>query len=381
MKRLLSLGCLLLGLPLLADDPKGPTYWVYFGTYTNGKNSKGIYRSEFNSTTGELSQPVLAAEVSNPSFLAIHPKATHLFAVGEGAGPKGSKGGGVYSFTLNTKTGELKAINAEDSIGSGPCHLTTDGKYVLVANYGGGSTTVIPIGEGGKLNPSSCFIQHKGSSINKSRQAGPHAHSVNLDRTGKYAYVADLGLDKILIYKYDADKGTIIPNDPPYVEVKGGAGPRHLAFHPTRDLAFACGEMDSTLIAFKHDPKDGSLKIINTQSTLPDGKPVPGNSTAEVVVHPNGQFVYVSNRGHNSIASFSIDEKTGEVKHLGNQGEGVKVPRNFNIDPTGKWMIVANQTGNDAIVYKIDTQTGQLTPTKYRVEVGAPVCVKFVEKK
>ncbi len=380
MKRLLSVFCLLAGIPLLADEPKPPTYWVFFGTYT-GKDSKGIYRSEFDPLTGKITKPELAAEVGNPSFLAIHPKATHMFAVGEGAGPKGSRGGGVYALTLNDKTGELKLINTESSVGSGPCHLTTDGKNVIIANYGGGSTTVLPVGEGGKLGEVSCFIRHKSSTDDKGLLPSPRAHSANFDRTGKYVYVAYCGLDKVQIFKYDAVNGTLTANDPSHVDVHKGAGPRHFAFHPTKDFAFACGETDSTIIAFTHNPKDGSLKVVNHQSTLPDAKPVKGNSTAEVVVHPNGKFAYVSNRGHNSIASFSINQETGEVKHLGNEGKGVNIPRNFNIDPTGKWMIVCNQSGNDAIVFKIDTETGKLTPTETKIEVGAPVCVKFVEKK
>jgi 6-phosphogluconolactonase (cycloisomerase 2 family) len=367
--------------PARGEQPKGGKYWVFVGTYTGGKGgSKGIYRAEFDSETGTLGEPEVAAEITSPSFLAVHPNGSHLFCVCEINELKGKKGGGVGSFTLDAKTGKLTPVNLASTIGTGPCHINCDatGKFVLIANYGGGSTTVVPVGENGTLGDATDFVQHKGSSVNKSRQEAPHAHSVNLDGSNTFAVVADLGLDKLLVYKFDAATGKIVPNDPAAFDLEPGAGPRHFAFHPLLPYAFTNNELDSTVTAMRFDRAKGTFSKLNTVTTLPE--PTKGNSTAETVVHPNGKFVYVSNRGHNSIAVFEIEQGSGEVRAKGHQGEGIKVPRAFNIDPTGKWMIVANQDGHDIVVFKIDTETGKLTPTGQKGKVGSPVCVKFVAK-
>jgi 6-phosphogluconolactonase len=360
---------------LAAADP----VWVFVGTYT-GKKSRGIYRAEFDPATGKLGTPEVAAEVTSPSFLAIAPDRKHLYCVCEIGEFKGKKAGGVASFALDAKTGELKPISQESSVGTGPCHLVTDkeGKNVLVANYGGGSVAVLPVDPDGKLGPASSFVQHKGSSVNKGRQEAPHAHSVNLDAAGKFAMVADLGLDKVLVYRFDPSAGKIVANDPPAVDLPPGSGPRHFAFHPNGKYAYVNNEMTSSLTALSYNASKGEFKVLNELSTLP--APTRGNSTAETVVHPNGKFVYTSNRGHNSIAIFAIDEATGRIKAVGHQGEGINIPRNFNIDPTGKWMVVANQAGDSLVVFAIDEGTGQLKPTGQKVEVGSPVCVKFVPK-
>jgi 6-phosphogluconolactonase len=375
MRTLLAL--LLLPAFALAAPPE--KYWVYFGTYT-GPKSQGIYRAEFDSAEGRLGEPTLAAEVKNPSFLAINPAQTQLFAVCELNDFNGKKGGGVASFSLDAKTGELKAINQQSAVGTGPCHITCDktGKNVLIANYGGGSAAVLPIGAEGVLGEATSFVQHKGTGPIKSRQEAPHVHSANLDKAGRFAVFADLGLDKVFVYKFDSSKGTITPNNPSGVETEPGAGPRHLSFHPNGNYAYVCNELDSTVTALSYDPDKGVFTKLNTLSTL--AAPHAGNSTAEVVVHPSGKFVYVSNRGHNSIAVFKIEESTGKISAVGHQKEGINIPRNFNIDPTGKWMIVANQSGNSAIVFAIDPKTGNLTPTAQKIEIPSPVCVKFVPK-
>jgi 6-phosphogluconolactonase len=367
---------LFLGSVAAAAD--GPL-WVFVGTYT-GKKSKGIYRVEFDPATGKLGTPELAAEVTSPSFLAVAPDRKHLFCVCEIADFKGKKAGGVAAFDLNARSGELKPINQQSSVGPGPCHLVCDqaGKNVLVANYGGGSVAVLPVGPDGKLADASAFVQHAGSGADEGRQEGPHAHSVNLDAANKFAVVADLGLDKVLVYRFDPEHGKITPSEPPAVALPPGSGPRHLAFHPNGKFAYVCSEMTSMLTALSYDAARGELKILNTLSTLP--APTKGNSTAETVVHPNGKFVYTSNRGHNSIAIFAIEEATGQIKAVGHQGEGIKTPRNFNIDPSGKWMVVANQDGDSIIVFAIDPATGELKPTGQKAEVGSPVCVKFVPK-
>jgi 6-phosphogluconolactonase len=373
---LLGLLTLLSVAPIaMAADP----LWVFVGTYT-GKKSKGIYRVEFDPATGKLGTPELAAEVTSPSFLAVAPDRKHLFCVCEIDNFKGKKAGGVAGFALDARSGELKPINQESSVGTGPCYLVCDkdGRHVLVANYGGGSAAVLPVSADGKLGAASCFVQHTGTGPDKSRQEAPHVHSINLDAANRFAIVADLGLDKLFVYRFDPVAGKITPNDPPAVELAPGSGPRHVAFHPNGKFAYANEEMASTLTALSYDASNGEFKILNTLSTLPE--PTNGNSTAETVVHPNGKFVYTSNRGHNSIAIFAIDEATGQIKALGHQGEGIKTPRNFNIDPSGKWMIVANQDGDSLIVFAIDPETGMLKPTGQKVEVGSPVCVKFVPK-
>jgi 6-phosphogluconolactonase len=365
--------------PVAAADTKDGPMWVFVGTYT-GKKSQGIYRVEFDPATGKLGTPQLAAEVTNPSFLTVHPNRTHLFCVCEVNDVQGKRGGGVSSFTLDPKTGELKLINQRSSVGAGPCYIACDkqGKNVLIANYGGGSLAVLPVGTDGKLGEASAFVQHTGSSVVKGRQEAPHAHSINLDAGNRFAVAADLGLDKLLVYRFDPIAGKITPNEPPALEVAPGAGPRHFAFHPNGKWAYANGEIDSTVTSLAYDAERGTFTRLNTVPTLP--APHKGNSTAETVVHPNGKFVYVSNRGHNSIAVFEVNESTGELKAAGHQGEGIKTPRNFNIDPTGRWMIVANQDSDSLIVYEVDPKTGQLKPTGQSVEVGRPVCVKFVPR-
>lgn len=360
-----------------AQDTKSPAkFRVYFGTYS-GKESRGIYHSTLDVATGSLSVPVLSAEIKNPSFVAIHPNRKFLYAVSEISDFQGKPLGGVSAFAIDAD-GKLSLLNQQASGGAGPCHLVVDaaGKNVLVANYGGGSVASLPIEDGGRLKTASSFIQHTGSSVNKSRQEAPHAHSINLDSSNRFAFAADLGLDKVLIYKFDSAQGLLTANDPPAGIVPPGSGPRHFAFHPSGRFAFVNNEMTSAITAFEFDSKTGGLKEIHTLSTLPHE--VKGNSTAETVVHPSGKFVYVSNRGHDSIAVFSIDQTTGRLTSKGHTPTGGKTPRNFNIDPTGTILIAANQSSNDVFTFKIDADTGALTATGSRIEVGSPVCVRFV---
>lgn len=350
---------------------------VYFGTYTNEK-SKGIYLSVFDSATGKLAPAELAAESKSPSFVAIHPTRKFLHAVSEISDFQGKPVGGVSAFAIDSSSGKLTLLNQQPSAGAGPCHVNVDaaGKNVLVANYGGGSVAVLPIAANGHLLPPSSSIQHQGSSVNKQRQEAPHAHSINLDRANKFAFAADLGLDKVFIYRFDASKGLLTPNDPPAGIVPPGSGPRHFAFHPSEKYAFANNELTSTVTSFAYDAARGSLTEIQTISTLPE--PTPGNSTAETVVHPSGKFVYVSNRGHNSLAIFRCDESTGRLSVVGHQPSGGKTPRNFNIDPSGRFLLAANQDTDNVAVFRIDESTGKLTPTGTSIEVGRPVCVRFM---
>ena len=352
--------------------------WVYIGTYTGGK-SKGIYRCALDVATGKLSEPTLAAETVNPTFLAIHPSNHSLYAVGEIGNFGGEKSGAVNAFRLDPKSGALKPLNAKPSGGAGPCHVIVDrqGKNVLVANYGGGSASVLRIEADGRLGERTAFTQHDGKGSDPARQEAPHAHSINLDAANRFAVVADLGLDKVFVYRFDADKGSLEKNDPSFVALAPKSGPRHFAFHPNGRYAYVINEMANTVTAMKYDAEQGSLKKIQTISTLPEGYKG-ATWTAEVQVHPSGKFLYGSNRGHNSIAIFTIDEKTGKLTSAGRQAKGIKVPRNFGIDPTGQWMLVANQDGDSIVVFRIDPKTGALEATAEKVEVAKPVCVKFV---
>jgi 6-phosphogluconolactonase len=355
-------------------------WWLYVGTYTGGP-SKGIYRLDFDAASGKLTNRSLAAAAVNPSFLAIHPTHRFLYAVNEIDNFNGGKTGAVSAFAIDPKTGDLTMLNQQPSGGTGPCHLVVDkqGKHVLVANYGGGNVCVLPIQAEGQLGKATAVVQHQGSSVDKQRQEGPHAHSINLDPANRFAFAADLGLDKVLIYRYDALNGTLTPNEPASVQLAPGAGPRHFVFHPNGRLAFVINEMASAVTAMTYDPDKGLLKEVQTVSTLPAG--FKGNtSTAEVVVHPSGKFLYGSNRGHNSIAVFAIDSETGKLKPMGHQGHQIKVPRNFSVDPAGSYLFVANQDGNSIVVFRIDPKTGELNPTETVVEVPKPVCLRMMPR-
>jgi 6-phosphogluconolactonase len=260
--------------------------------------------------------------------------------------------------------------------------LTVDktGQVVLVANYGSGSVESIPLAKNGELQEPASVIQHSGQVALPKRQGGPHAHSINVDAANRFAFAADLGLDKIFVYKLDPSHGTLTPNDPPSVSVKPGSGPRHFAFHPSGKFAYACEEISSEVTAFAYDAAKGVLTELQTLSTLPADYDKPGNSTAEVQVHPSGKFVYVSNRGHDSLAIFTVDEKTGKLTAAGHQSTGGKTPRNFGIDPTGAYILAANQGTGNVVVLSVNQATGQLKPTGTEIEIPAPVCVKFLAR-
>ena len=352
-------------------------YRVYFGTYTRGE-SKGIYMSDFDSKTGALSEPRLVAETKNPSFLEIHPNGKFLYSVGEVPSVDGKPGGGVNAYAIDSKTGDLKLLSAQSSKGGGPCHVTVDpsGKCVMVANYGGGSVAAYQVGGDGKISPATSFIQHEGSSVDPRRQKGPHAHSINVDPGNRFAFAADLGLDKVLIYKLDAAAGKLTSHG--FAKVAPGAGPRHFAFHPSGKFAYVINEMTRTVTAFAFDAPKGTLTEVQTITTVPGD--VKDGSTAEVRVSPDGRFLYGSNRGHDSIASFTINKETGKLTPTGFTPTGGKTPRNFNLDPTGKWLLAANQNSASVVVFKIDPATGVPKPTGAKVKVDTPVCVRFVEK-
>lgn len=357
-----------------AVNKEARMYRLYIGTYTGAK-SKGIYQLEFDPATGKLGQPQLAAETPSPSFLAIHADGKHVYAVNETDNYQGEKAGAVSAFAIESGDGRLKLLNQQSSKGAAPCHIIIDsaGKNVLVANYTGGNCGVLPIEADGKLAPMASFMQHKGSGATP-RQKDPHAHSINLDKANRFAFVADLGLDQVLSYRYES--GKLTPNDPPFTKLAAGSGPRHFAFHPNGQYAYVINEISKTITAFRYDPAAGKLTEEQTISTVPPG--TEGGSTAEVVVHPSGKFLYGSNRGHDSIASFSIDPNTGRLTATGHQGEGIKTPRNFTIEPGGRFLLVGSQGGNKLLVFRIDAATGALSPTDQSAEIGQPVCIRML---
>jgi 6-phosphogluconolactonase len=380
--RIYSLSLLVLGAslaPALAAPRVSRKFIVYVGTYAGAK-SKGIYAFRFDAATGRLTPLGLAAETQDPSFLAIHPNNKFLYAVNEVDAFGGKKNnGGVSAFVIDAQTGKLRLLNQQGTGGGSPCHLTVDarGRSLLVANYVGGSVAVLPIQLDGSLGEAAAFIQHTGASVNKERQQGPHAHGIYLDSANRFAAVADLGLDKVLVYRFDPATGSLVANDPPFQSVKPGAGPRHFAFHPNGRFAYANDEMASTVTAFAWDGRNGTLSELQALPTLPEGF-AGDNSTAELEVHPTGQFLYVSNRGDNSIAVFAVDQRDGRLRVVEHQSTQGKTPRSFGIDPSGRFLLAANQGTDTIVVFRIDQKTGRLKPTGFSVEVGKPVCIKFV---
>jgi len=358
---------------LAADAPMT----VYVGTYTDGV-SRGIYRFEFDPATGAASPATLAAEAVNPSFLAFQPDGRRLYAVNEIDSFGGERVGSVTGFAVDPSTGALATINARSSGGSSPCFLVVDksGRDVLAANYGGGSVAVLPVEADGRLGVLSSFRQHSGKGGDPARQQGPHAHSINLDAANRYAAVADLGLDKILVYKFDPEVGLLTPNDPPSAATAPAAGPRHLAFHPDGRHAYVINELNSTVTAWDYDADRGVLTPKQTLSTLPEGFKGT-NYPADIRVHPSGKFVYGSNRGHNSIVTYAVDPASGRLTYVGNQSAGIKNPRNFTLDPTGKFLLVANQDLGTVVVFRVDPAAGAPEPTGRSVKVPKPVCLLF----
>ncbi len=354
------------------------TYRAYVGTYTGGK-SEGIYTFEFNAGTGSATKAELAGKTENPSFVAIHPGGKWLYAVSEVSDFRGEKAGAISAFAIDKDSGKLTLLNQQSAKGTVTCHLVVDkgGKFVLAANYGSGSVCSLPIRDDGSLGEAVSFIQHTGSSVNKQRQEGPHAHSINLDAANRFAVVGDLGLDKVLVYRFDPVSGKLTPNDPPFTKVAPGAGPRHFAFHPSGKFGYVINEIQLTVTAFDYDADQGTLQEIQTITTLP-GPVQPGFSTAEVVAHASGKFLYGSNRGHHSIAMFTIDQNTGRLTAVGHESTRGETPRNFAIDPTGTYLFAENQGTDTIVVFRIDPETGRLSATDTVIDVPSPVCLRMM---
>ncbi|MEZ5397046.1 MAG: lactonase family protein [Bryobacterales bacterium] len=356
-----------------AEAPAEPEYdhLVYFGTYTRGDVSKGIYVSRFSSMTGEVSDPELAAELVNPSFVCFHPNGQNLYAVSE------TDDGTVVAYQIDRTTGKLTQLDTQPTQGGSPCDLQVDssGQMLAVANYGGGSTISYRVGANGSISAPTHFEQHEGSSVHP-RQKAPHAHSIEYSPDNRFLFVCDLGKDQVLRYTIDATEATFAPSGA--ADLPPGSGPRHMAFHPSGKLCFTVNEIASTVSSFKYEAESGAMTIVETVSTLPDGSTVENNTTAEIRVHPNGRYLYASNRGHNSLALFSIDETTGAIERKANFLTEGKTPRCFAIAPGGRYLLAANQDSNDVVAFEVNESTGELTATGRKLSVGMPVCVDYL---
>jgi 6-phosphogluconolactonase len=383
--RIVGALAMLLFLPCAArsgEDPARPAageLLVYAGTYTGGK-SEGIYVFRFDPATGKATAPELAAKSENPSFLALHPGKRFLYAVNEVGRFEGQPTGAVSAFSIDSATGKLALLNQKPSGGESPCHVSVDraGKTVLAANYTGGSAIALRIEEDGRLGATTALLKPGDGPAGGDKKVAARGHWIDVDPKNRFALVAFLGLERVSVYRFDPAAGALVPNDPPFVSLRPGSGPRHAAFHPGGRFVYVINETSCTMTGFSFDAR-GSLMDLGTASTLP-GERKPGWSTAEVHVHPSGKFLYGSNRGHDSIAVFSIDQESGRFLPLEHQPTGGKTPRNFGIDPTGSFLLAANQGSDTIAVFRIDSQTGRLGATPEVIKVPVPVCVVFLRR-
>ena len=352
--------------------------YVYFGTHVSGVG-KGFSLSHFDTDTGVLTKPQYLLDADAPAFFVIHPDGKHLYTCNSINTFEGKPEGSISAYSIDSKTGKLILLNRKPAGGADPSYITLDktSRYALVANYQGGNIAVVAIKPDSSLGERTAFAQHTGSSVNPQRQTRPFAHSIIVDPSNRFVLVADLGVDKVFVYRFNEKDGTLTPNDPPFAAVKPGSGPRHVKFHPNGKWVYLINEIGSTVIGFNWDGTKGTLAEFQTVSTLPEGF-TGTNTCAELVIHPNGRFLYGSNRGHDSLAVFAIDQATGKltlVERVSSQG---KWPRNFTFDPTGKWILCTNHNSNNAVVFRVDESTGKLTQTGQPVEVPYPFCQRFL---
>jgi len=350
--------------------------YLLIGTYTSGK-SEGIYVYDFNTTNGDFSM-VSKIKSSNPSYLAIAPNKKNVYAVYEDG--NNQVGGSVAAFSFNKENGELTFINQQLSGGDHPCYVAIDktGKWVTAGNYNGGSVTVFPIKTDGSIGTMADKKQHEGTSVNKERQEKAHVHCTYFSPDNKFLFVPDLGMDKVMIYNFNAANGKLTPGAQPFYKASPGSGPRHFDIHPNHKYAYLMEELSGTVVAFKYG--NGHLTAIQTISSAPKDF-TGGLGSADIHVSPDGKFLYCSNRAEsNSIAIFKINPATGKLSIVGTESTQGKTPRNFNFDPSGNFLLIANQNSDNIVIFKRDVNTGKLTPTGKQIEVGNPVCQKWIAK-
>jgi 6-phosphogluconolactonase len=378
-----------------APAPSGE-YFVYFGTYTRfaypldgvptgASHSKGIYVSRFQPATGKVSQPELAAEIANPSFLAVHPNLRFLYVATEG--PNLDYESYVSAFAIDPSTGKLHLLNTLPTGGASTCYLSIDktGRYVLMASFGSSSVTVLRIKDDGSLGEQTAFMKHLGKGKDPFFQARAHPHSIDVSPDNRYAVVSDLGVDKVFVYRFDAATGALSPDNPPFVDADPGSGPRHFVFDAAGRFGYSVQEMSGFVSVLAWDPSKGTLTKVQDAKTLaPDF--VGTNDSAEIAIHPNGKFLYESNRhfrapnlfGPDTIGVFSIDPEKGRLSEVEQVAPGGTTPRSFAIDPTGAYLFSANQTSGNVRVFRIDSNTGRLTPSSTDLKLDVPVCIVFV---
>ncbi|MCY4187341.1 MAG: lactonase family protein [Bryobacterales bacterium] len=356
----------------------GTKHLMYVGTYT-GRTSAGIHAYRFDSASGTAEDLGLAAEMREPSFLALHPSGQHLYAVSETDDFDEDGSGSVVAFKIGEGSGALVQLNEVSSRGGWPCHLNIDesGRMLIVANYKGGSIASFPIHEDGSVGEAASFFKHQGGSVH-ARQRQPHAHSADFSADNRFAFFSDLGLDQVKVYRVDPDAATVAPHDPPGVSVAAGSGPRHLALHPSGRSAYGLNELASTVTTYDYDAAAGTLSVAQTASTLPAAF-TGENYTAEICVHPSGKFAYASNRGHDSVAIFAVDPATGRLTPQGRAATKGQWPRSFAISPDGRYLLVTNQNSGNIVVFAIHGGTGALVPTGANFAIDTPVCLVFAQ--
>lgn len=374
----MRLTALLLAAPFLVA-PMLFAQIMYVGTYTGG-DTKGIYAYRFDHRTGKLAPLGLMAETPDPTFLALDPAGKHLYAINEVNEFQGKHTGSITAYAVDRSTGKLTMLNQVSTGGPGPCAVAVDktGKAVFVANYAGGSFASYPIEADGKVGALATFIQDKGSSIDKSRQEGPHAHSVVLSPDNRFLLGGDLGLDHVQVFRVDVATGKISPNDPPFAKVKAGSGPRHLVFAPDGKHVYVVSEMGEIVTTFAYDAARGALTAIDEVSALPAD--FHGSSSgAEIQIDAHGRHVYSSNRGQDSISVFNVDPKTAKLTLAQTESTQGKTPRFFCLDPSGRYLIAGNQDTNTIVTFHVDPRSGKLTPTGDKYDLGKPVCFVFLK--
>jgi 6-phosphogluconolactonase len=362
----------------------GRQWKLYIGTgatQTPGPQgpSRGIYAATLDGQTGELALSGLAAELDNPTFLALNPDGTRLYSVSEVGNHRGTHTGAAYAFAIDPASGGLRRLGDRSSGGPGPAYISTDrsGRLVMVANYAAGSIAALRVDTDGSLSDGPQIIQHEGTGPVIDRQDAPHAHCILSDRANRFALAVDLGADAIMVYALAPARGRLSPAPTPKIPARPGSGPRHLAFHPTLDLFYVSGELDSTVSVYRYEPETGAAVEAQALSTLPAGF-TGTNYPSEIAVAPSGQYVYLANRGHNSIAVFAVGAQ-GLLTPAGHQSTEGDWPRHFSLDPAGDWLVIANQNGNNIVVLAVDRATGTLAATGHRVELSSPMCIRFAK--
>jgi len=368
----LSLAAVWIGVQSAPQTAAAADWLLYVGTQSTGAGS-GISAAHFDPDTGLLAAPKLVVATDGPSFFALAPDHSHLYSTNY------THDGGISSFSINAQTGGLTLVTRITGGGAGTSHISLDrtGRFLLAANFDHAHIAAFAIRPDGSLGASTTYDQHTGSSVNPQRQARSYPHCIMIDPTNHFALVPDLGLDKLFVYRFDENAGTLMANDPPFAAVKPGLGPRHVAFAPNEKWAYLLCEMGSTIVAYNWDSTGGKLTEIQTLSTLPPGFTAEDNSS-EIQIAPSGKFLYASNRGEDSIAEFAVDESSGKLTLIGNTPSGGKSPRDFMLDPSGRWIVCANQDGNNLVVFKVDSESGKLTPAGQPITAAAPCGLCFL---